>query len=65
MKQVLHHMRDVGAALMRAVDIVVINRVFGEMAGETHAVSGFRRKREIAQQLRELVARHAASRLAC
>jgi hypothetical protein len=26
MEKILHHMRDVGAALMRAVDVVVIRR---------------------------------------
>jgi hypothetical protein len=31
------------------------------MAGEARAVSGFRRQREVAQQLREFVAGHVAS----
>jgi hypothetical protein len=47
MKQVLHHMRDLGAPFVRTIDVIVINRVFGEMAGEARAVSGFRRQREI------------------
>jgi hypothetical protein len=64
-KQVLHHMRDLGTALVWTVDVVVIDRVFGEVIGETHAVSGFGRQREVVQQLREFVARHVASRLAC
>src|ERR1700686_4581777 len=48
-KQVLHHMRDVGTAFMGAVDIVVIDGIFGEMTGETRAVSGFGRQREVLQ----------------
>jgi len=47
--------RDVGAAAMRAVDVVVIDGVFGEMAGEARAIAGFRRQREIAEQPRELL----------
>src|SRR5713226_4735361 len=39
MKQMLHHMRDIGPALMRAIDVVVINRVLGEMAGEARAIA--------------------------
>ena len=61
MKKILHHMRDIGAALMRAVDVVVIDGVFGEMAGEARTVAGFRRMRELVQQLREIVAGHVAS----
>src|SRR5258708_3189020 len=61
MKQILHHMRDLGAAFGRAIDVVVINRVFGEVAGEARAVAGFRRARELFQQSCELVAGHVAS----
>jgi hypothetical protein len=32
-------MRDVGAALMRAVDVVVIDGVFGEVVGEARAIA--------------------------
>jgi len=60
-KQVLHHVRDVGTALVRAVDVVVINCVLGEMASEARTVSGFRRQREFVQQPREFVAGHVAS----
>src|SRR6266850_1413545 len=61
MKQIPHHTRDVGAALVRAVDVVVIDGVLGEMAGEARAVAGFRRQREVAQQAREFIAGHVAS----
>ena len=39
MKQILHHMRDVGTALVRAVDIVVVDAVFGKMLREALAVA--------------------------
>src|SRR6185503_6411941 len=61
-KQVLHHMRDIGAASMRAVDVVVIDGVFGEMAGEARAIACLRRQREITEEPCELVAGHVASR---
>jgi hypothetical protein len=53
-------MRDIRAALMRAVDVVVIDGVLGEMAGEARAVAGLRRMRELVQQLREILAGHIA-----
>jgi len=56
----LHHMRDVGAAPMGAVDVVVIDGVRGEMAGKARAVAGFRRMREVVQQSREFAAGHVA-----
>jgi hypothetical protein len=58
-------MRDVGAAPMGAVDIVVINGVLGEMAGKARAVTGFRRMREIVQQSCEFAAGHVAIPDAC
>src|SRR6266851_3776403 len=61
MKQILHHMRDVRPALMRAINVVVINGVIGEMAGEARAVAGFRRQCELVQQACEFVAGHVAS----
>jgi hypothetical protein len=36
-------MHDLGAAFVRTIDVIVINRVVGEMAGEARAVAGFRR----------------------
>jgi hypothetical protein len=42
MKQILHHVRDVGAAVVRAVDVIEINCALGEMGGEARAVPGFR-----------------------
>src|SRR5258708_39247144 len=54
-------MRDVGAASMRAVDVVVIDGVFGEMVGEARAFAGFRRQREITEQRCEFGAGHVAS----
>jgi hypothetical protein len=54
-------MRDLGAAFVRTVDVIVINRVLGEMAGEARATAGFRRPRELVQQSCELVAGHIAS----
>ena len=50
---------------MRAVDVVVVDGVLGEMTGEARAVAGFRRMRELVQQLREIVAGHAAIPDAC
>jgi len=49
MKQVLHHVGDIGTTLVRAIDVIVINRVFGEMTREARAVAGFRRARELVQ----------------
>jgi len=43
-------MRDLGAAAMGAVDIIVIDGVLGEMPGKARAVAGFRRPREVIQQ---------------
>src|SRR5215212_3180757 len=58
-------MRDLGATLMRPVDIVVIDSVLREMAGETLAVTGFGRVRKLIQQTRKFVASHLASRIVC
>src|SRR3982074_1109226 len=41
-KQILHHVRDFGAALMRTVDVVVINGVLDKTASKARAVAGFR-----------------------
>ena len=60
MEKLLHHMRDIGAALMRAVDVVVIDGALGKMAGEARAIAGFSRMRELIQQLREILAGHVA-----
>jgi hypothetical protein len=54
-------MGDLGTAVMRAVDIVVVNGVLREMTGETRAIAGFSRVRKLVQQKRELVAGHLAS----
>src|SRR3954469_21117772 len=60
-KQVRHHMRDVGAASMRAVDVVVIDSVFSKMVGEARAITCLRRQREITEERCKLVAGHVAS----
>ena len=44
---------NIGAALMRPVDVVVIDGVLGEMAGEARTLAGLRRLRELIQQLRD------------
>jgi hypothetical protein len=43
-------MRDVGAAGVRTVDVVVIGCIFGKVGSEARAVAGFRRQRKFAQR---------------
>jgi hypothetical protein len=59
-KQILHHMRDVGPAAMGAVDVVVIDGILGKMPGKTRAVAGFRGARQVIQQRCEIVAGHVS-----
>jgi hypothetical protein len=61
MEQILQHMRDVAAAAMRAVDVVVVDPVFGEIRRKACAVAGFGGLREPLQQLRECIAGHFAT----
>src|SRR5690242_10078109 len=57
-KQILQHMRDFCSTAMGAVDVVVINAVFGEMPRKPRAIAGFRRAGKFVQQLREFVIGH-------
>src|SRR5690606_6686848 len=58
MKKRRHHMRNIGAALVIAIDIVVIDRIFGEAGGEGVSVACFRRGGEAREKLSELFRLH-------